>query len=129
MGSSCAVSAMRQDVWYAYQGAQLAEPEFCCSTTVFVPTCVLTLPVGVVLPAKEKSITPMNSAIKAYINFASLNLFDGVCSSPGIFAQDSLQRDRIQIAVEDQRVQSICAVQSERAARKVSPAYPLRRGA
>ena len=85
----------------------MADPEFCCSTAVFVPTCVLTLPVGVVLPAKEKSMTPMNSAIKAYINFASLNLFDGVCSRPGIFAQDSLEKTRIQIAVEDQRVQSV----------------------
>lgn len=74
-------------VQYAYQGAQLAAPEFCCATTVFVPCCVLTLPVGVVLPAKEKSMTPINSAIRAYMNFASLNLFDGVCSSPGIFAQ------------------------------------------
>lgn len=37
-------------------------------------------------------MTPMNSAIRAYINFASLNLFDGVCSRPGIFAQDSLEK-------------------------------------
>ena len=108
----------------------MADPEFCCSTAVFVPTCVLTLPVGVVLPAKEKSITPMNSAIKAYINFASENLFDGVCSSPGIFAQESLRK--LQVAIEDQRVQSIelpDVVHRERAARTASLAYRLRRGA
>lgn len=97
MGLSCAVpaiSARPQDVLYAYQGAQLAEPEFCCSTAVFVPICVLTLPVGVVLPAKAKSMTPMNSAINAYMNFASLNLFDGVCKSPGIFARDVLSKNK-----------------------------------
>lgn len=94
----------------SYHGAQLALPESCWSVSVMVPCWVLTLPCGVALPANAKSITPINSAIRAYTNLASAKWPEGVCSNPGILVDDHLRASCHQARIWEERVKHVLSV-------------------